>query len=110
MAEYGRLRSDLDIRSEAGSGVIVKDPVTRRFYRFTAVQASVLELLDGELDPASIASQVSQKHALDVLEAQVRDFAEKLRNLLLLDEAYCWAKLEGLKTQKRRTLVGTPFR
>lgn len=107
MAEYGRLRSDLDIRPEAGSGVIVKDPVTRRFYRFTAVQASVLELMDGELDPASIASRVSQKHALDVLEAQVRDFAGKLRNLLLLDEAYCWAKLEGLKTQQRRTLVGT---
>ena len=60
MAEtYGKLRSDLEIRPEQNSGVIVKDPITNRFYRFPAVQASVLNHLDGKQDYDSIAADVS---------------------------------------------------
>ena len=62
MAEtYGKLRTDLEIRSGLDSGVIVKDPVTRRFYRFTPVQGSVLDLLDGRTDRESIARIASER-------------------------------------------------
>lgn len=101
MAEHGKLRSDLEIRSELDSGVIVKDPITRRFYRFAPVQASVLQLLDGQTDPGLIAAEVSQKHQTPVTEDQVRDFVGKLQGLLLLDHPFCWTKLDTLGKGRR---------
>ena len=100
---HEKLRSDLEIHSEADSGVVVKDPITHRFYRFTPVQASVLDLMDGRHDFASIAQIVSQKHQTEVLEEQLRDFSGKLRTLLLLDHPFCWAKLENAGKGRRRT-------
>ncbi len=97
-----KLRSDLERRPEANSGVIVKDPITHRFYRFTPVQASVLELMDGRLDLASIARAASQKHQTDVTEEQLKDFAGKLQTLLLLDHPLCWSRLESAAKKQRR--------
>lgn len=91
-----KLRSDLEIHTESGSGVIVKDPATNRFYRFSPVQASVLELLDGQRDCTSIATDVSRKHQVEVLPEQIREFSDKLRSLLLLDHPYCRAQLENI--------------
>jgi putative peptide zinc metalloprotease protein len=90
---HAKLRSDLEIHPEANSSIIVKDPIANRFYRFTAVQASVLDLLNGQLDFDSIAQTASQKHQTEVLETQVKEFVEKLQAILLLDNSYCWAKL-----------------
>jgi putative peptide zinc metalloprotease protein len=104
MAEHAKLRSDLEIRAEPDSGVILKDPVTHRFYRFALVQASVLELLNGRMDPSSIASEVSGKHKTTVTEEQVKDFTGKLQTLLLLDHPYCWARLGNLE-KRRRTII-----
>lgn len=102
MAEmHWKLRSDLEIRSEPNSGIIIKDPITGSFYRFPPVQASVLELLDGQADAASIAAYVSEKHQTEVLEEQVTVFAGKLQALALLDHPSCWAKLENLGKKKR---------
>ncbi len=103
MAEtHWKLRSDLEINPEANSGVIVKDSITHRFYRFTPVQASVLELLDGRLELAFIARIASQKHHTEVLESQVKEFVGKLQALLLLDHPYCWTKLENAAKRERR--------
>jgi putative peptide zinc metalloprotease protein len=108
MAEIqAKLRSDLEIRAESpapGSAVIVKDPATRRFYRFTPVQAAVLRRLDGETEHLSVAEAVTAECGTDVTEAQVDDFAGKLRSLLLLDHPSCWAKLEGALKPKNRFL------
>ena len=58
MAEtQSKLRSDLEIRAEStapGSAVIVKDPVARRFYRFTPVQAAALRRLDGMMGHGAV--------------------------------------------------------
>jgi len=81
---YAKLRSDLEIRPESpdrDSSVIVKDPISSRFYRFTSVQATVLELLDGNRTPHLIASLASEKHSTAVLDSQVEDFVGKLQNL-----------------------------
>ena len=98
---HAKLRSDLEIHTEANASVIVKDPIVNRFYRFSAVQASVLHLLNGELGFDSIAGSVSQKHQTAVLEIQVREFTEKLQSLLLLDNPYCWARLADSAVKKR---------
>jgi multidrug resistance efflux pump len=96
-----KVRSDLEIRPEQNSGVVVKDPITRRFYRFSAVQASVLNLLDGQTGPASIAGEASRKHQTEVTEEQVTDFTSKLQALLLLDHPACWAKLRNAPRGRR---------
>ncbi len=104
---YARLRSDLEIRretSEPNSSIILKDPIARRFYRFTAIQAAVLESLDGALNPETIARVVSEKHHTPVLASQVEEFAAKLRSLLLLDEPAVWVRLETLRPAKHRFL------
>jgi putative peptide zinc metalloprotease protein len=98
---HAKLRSDLEIHPEADSGVIIKDPITRRFYRFIPVQASVIGLLDGKLSLETIARTASQKHQTEVLETQLEDFVGKLRSLLLLDHPYCWSMLE-IETKGRR--------
>jgi putative peptide zinc metalloprotease protein len=97
-----KLRSDLEIRSEADSGIILKDPITRRFYRFVPVQASAIRLLDGSLSLEAIARTVAEKLQTEVLESQMEDFVGKLRSLLLLDHPYCWSMLENA-AQKKRT-------
>lgn len=102
MALQAKLRPDLEIRLEESS-VLVKDPITRRFYRFTPVQASVLSLLDGQTDCAAVASEVASRHQTEVTAEQVREFSEKLQALLLLDHPYCWARLQQLKGN--RTVV-----
>jgi putative peptide zinc metalloprotease protein len=99
-----KLRSDLEIRPESNSGIIVKDPITQRFYRFTPEQASVLELLDGRLDLTSIAEKVSWKHRTEVKQEQLEEFIAKLRALLLLDHSYCWEKLENA-ARSRKTII-----
>jgi putative peptide zinc metalloprotease protein len=101
---FAKLRSDLEIRPESRDrdpSVIVKDPITRGFYRFTSVQATVLHLLDGNTPVSLIASLASEAHGTAVLESQVEDFIGKLRNLLLLDHPICWSKLSRRHPQNR---------
>jgi multidrug efflux pump subunit AcrA (membrane-fusion protein) len=102
-----RLRADLEIRPETSdqqSPVVVKDPVTRRFYRFTWVQATVLRGLDGLKDAGTVAKEASAHCQLQVELSQVEDFIGKLRGLLLLDDALSGARLETIAKQRRRLI------
>jgi putative peptide zinc metalloprotease protein len=106
---FPKLRSDLEIRaesSEPGSPLIVKDPILRQFYRFAPIQAAVLRRLDGKQDPVSLAKGVSEKEKTDVTAAQVQDFVDKLRKLLLLDEPAVWSRLESFG-RKRSGFLGS---
>ena len=106
--EKPKLRSDLEIRPESansGASVIVKDPITRGFYRFTAMQAAVLALLDGTHSADSIAESVSKSFQAEVKREQIKDFAAKLRGLLLLDHSACWARLDAAKPRRNRWLA-----
>jgi multidrug resistance efflux pump len=104
---YAKLRSDLDIRAETPdphAPVIVKDPLTRGFYRFTWVQAQVLLQLDGSREPGVIAEAASTHCQVPVEKSQVEDFVTKLQALLLLDNALSWSRLEKLAKRKHRLL------
>ncbi len=99
-----KLRMDLEIRPESsdpGAASVVKDPVTRRFYRFTPEQTSVLKLLNGWHDPCEIALAVEEKSGKSISPSQVEDFIGNLRKFLLLDEPIVWKKLEGLRPIRR---------
>ena len=96
MAEtFVKIRSDLEIQPDQASGIIVKDPITKRFYRFPAVQASAFELLNGQQDFESIAKSVSRKHHVEALPEQIKEFATNLQTFLLLDHPFCWAQLRN---------------
>jgi putative peptide zinc metalloprotease protein len=101
MAEtFAKIRSDLEIQPDQTSGIIVKDPITKRFYRFPAVQASAFELLNGQQSFESIAKSVSLKHQVEALPEQIKEFATKLQTLLLLDHPFCWAQLRNIDADK----------
>ncbi|MGA2262625.1 MAG: biotin/lipoyl-binding protein, partial [Acidobacteriota bacterium] len=102
-----KLRSDLEIRSETldpHSAVIVKDPLTQRFYRFTWVQATVLASLDGLHDPKTAAAAASEQCQVKVEQGQVEDFISKLQGLLLLDNEFSWSRLEKLARRRHHFL------
>ncbi len=102
-----RLRPDLEMRPESPdprASVIVKDPVTRGFFRFTWVQAAVLRGLDGRHSPAAVAEAAAAHCQVEVETGQVQDFIGKLRKLLLLDEGLIWSQLERLAKPKRPLL------
>jgi hypothetical protein len=84
--------------------VIVKDPVTRGFYRFSVVQAAVLSRLDGKQEPGAIANAVSKESGTEVLPSQVEDFERNLQKLLLLDHPLVWARLERPAKPRHRLL------
>jgi putative peptide zinc metalloprotease protein len=100
-----RLRTDLEFREESEglhAPVILKDPVTRRFYRFAPVQGSVLRRLDGSQDLESVARAVSELHQVPVEVHQVCEFVEKLQHLLLLDTPASWSRLDALRKRPKR--------
>ena len=75
MAETSvKMRSDLEVQWERDSGIIVKDPVTHRFYRFSLVQASALARLTGLQDYDSIAADVSREQGVEATTEQIEEF------------------------------------
>jgi multidrug resistance efflux pump len=84
-----RLRAGLVVLpdGETGSGRIVKDPRSRRYYRFDALEAAILDRLDGEHTPVDIqvelATAWSQEFALD----EIQDFLDALRDKGMLEPA-----------------------
>ncbi len=100
-----KLRSDLEVRTESPdprSPVVVKDPITNGFYRFTWIQATVLSLMDGRADPETVAATASAQCQTSVESGQVEDFIGKLQGLALLDTPMTWAGLEKLGRRRHR--------
>ncbi|MDQ7008502.1 MAG: efflux RND transporter periplasmic adaptor subunit [Acidobacteriota bacterium] len=75
-----RLRSDLVIHpdAETGRGRVVKDPRSRRYFRFDEMESFVLERLDGVHTPVDIqvelASELGEALSLD----EIYDFIDTL--------------------------------
>lgn len=79
-----KLRSDL-VLSRQGDAVVVKDPVTGRFYRFRHVEEFILQQLDGATSLDAVRCRV-EAHFGAALSAQTLErFNERLHNLGLLE-------------------------
>ncbi len=108
MAEkYCKLRTELIVHSEPDGSAVVKDPIANKFYRFNPIQTSVLDLLRGQLDYATVSKVVSDKHGVEVSEAQVEEFVNKLESFCLLDSQLCWSRLERNRRQGKQKLFQT---
>jgi putative peptide zinc metalloprotease protein len=104
------LRSDLEFSPQHHQGksfVVVKDPLTSRYFRFTESQAAILELLREPVDTATVAAAASRRLNATIPAATVEAFLKSLEDKWLLDTPAVREKLatiEGHKLQDRNLL------
>ena len=58
------LRTELEFSPQQQQGksfVVVKDPITSRYFRFTETQAAILEFLREPIDARTLAARASEK-------------------------------------------------
>src|SRR5207244_2489861 len=100
-----QLRSGLEFSRQQHQGksfVVVKDPVTARYFRFTETQAAILDLLREPLDAPALASAVSERLGGSVPLATIEGFLKSLDDKWLLDTAAVREKLSTVESHKLR--------
>src|ERR1019366_2804955 len=96
------LRSDLEFSSQQHldkNYIVVKDPLTKRYFRFTENQGAILNLLKEESDAATIAARASENLGGTISETTIQGFLKSLEDKLLLDTDLVRDKLTNLKSQ-----------
>ncbi len=78
-----KLRNDLET-AERTDGLIVKDPVRNKFYRFTGASALVVKALDGEITLEDIPGKLAREAGVQISAAAVRQFVDSLGGMGLL--------------------------
>jgi len=105
-----QLRSGLEFSRQQHQGkifVVVKDPVTTRYFRFTETQAAILDLLLEPIEPAALSQRASEKLGGTISVATIEGFLKSLEDKWLLDTPSVREKLatvEGQKLQDRNLL------
>ena len=106
-----QLRSDLEFSPQQHQGksvVVVKDPITARYFRFTDSQAAILELLHEPIDASALATNASQKLNASIPITTIEAFLNSLEDKWLLDTAAVRDKLATVnshKIQDRKSVV-----
>src|SRR4051812_15821991 len=98
-----RLRPGLEFSPQQHQGksfVVVKDPVTARYFRFTETQALILESLRDPIDAASLAGRVSEKLGGQVPLKAIEGFLNSLEEKWLLDTPEILEKLLSVESHK----------
>lgn len=106
-----KLREDLTIVEQSYRGeqsFILKDPKTRKYFRFRPVEVGVLRQFDGQRSTADIAAALAEE-GLRVSLAAVEGFAGKLKNMGLMERTVgerSVLQMERLRAQRRQRLAG----
>ena len=109
MSASPRLRPDLTIVEQTYRGeqsFIVKDPKTRKYFRFRPVEVSVLRAFDGSRTAADVAAGLTEA-GLRVSAGAVEGFAGKLKAMGLLERTVGERSvllMERLRAQRRQRL------
>jgi putative peptide zinc metalloprotease protein len=109
MTERPRLRTDLILVEQTYRGeqsFIVKDPSTRKYFRFRPVEVAVMRSLDGERTVAEAAAALLDD-GLKVSAAALGRFAEKLKAMGLCERTLRESSvllMERLRAQRRARL------
>ena len=109
MTERPRLRTDLILVEQTYRGeqsFIVKDPTTRKYFRFRPVEVTVMRSLDGERTVAEAATALLDQ-GLKVSAAAIGKFAEKLKAMGLCERTLRESSvllMERLRAQRRARL------
>ncbi len=102
MAESFNLRSDLEFSEQLQGGercLVVKDPVTNRFFRFSAKQAAIVDTLrSAEPIPTdAITRLVGERLGGELLASALEAFLRSLEERWLLDTDFVRRELEGIR-------------
>src|SRR5262249_34219924 len=98
-----QLRSDLEFspqQHQSKSFVVVKDPITARYFRFTESQAVILELLHESVDSSTLAAKASERLKGSIPLATIEAFLKSLEDKWLLDTPAVRDKLASLNSHK----------
>jgi putative peptide zinc metalloprotease protein len=101
--EAWKLRSDLEFSPQQQQGksfVVVKDPVTARYFRFTESQAAILELLREPIDAKALADAASQRLNASIPVPTIEAFLKSLEEKWLLDTPVISEKLVTVESHK----------
>ncbi len=100
-----KLRADLEYSPQQQQGkrfVIVKDPVTGRYFRFSESQSFILDLLHEPVVFSTLVSQASESLRTVVPPATVEGFLRSLDEKWLLDTAAVREKLADIENHRLR--------
>jgi putative peptide zinc metalloprotease protein len=99
-----QLRRDLEQSYQLQQGksyLVVKDPVTRRYFRFTEAQSNIIEILKGEpKDYESVAALASHKINTRVSSATIEAFCKSLEEKFLMETPEVREKLGAIRGQQ----------
>jgi hypothetical protein len=115
MSGRPRLRADLILVEQTYRGeqsFIVKDPLTRKYFRFRPVEIAVMRSLDGERTVMEAAAALLDQ-GLKVSAAAVGRFADKLKAMGLCERTLRESSvllMERLRAQRRARLRTGPFK
>jgi len=102
-----RLRPDLTIVEQLFKGeksFVVKDPTTRKYFRFGAVEIAVMRCFDGRRTPDDIARALADQ-GMKVPSRAVEGFARKLSSIGVLERTLVertTLELERLRAERRK--------
>lgn len=114
MTTAPKLRADLTLVEQTYRGeqsFILKDPTTRKYFRFRPVEVNVIRLFDGTRSAAEITEELVAA-GLRVSAAAVEGFANKLKTMGLLERTLgerSVLMMERLRAQRRQRLATGPF-
>jgi putative peptide zinc metalloprotease protein len=109
-----KLRQDLVLVEQTYRGeqsFIVKDPETRKYFRFRPVEVRVMEALDGNHTAAEAAAELLQD-GIRVSAASIEGFAAKLGKMGLCERTLSERsvlQMERLRAERRRRLRPSIF-
>lgn len=114
MSRFAKLRPDLVLVEQTYRGeqsYIVKDPQSRKYYRFRPVEIMVMQTLDGANSPAEAAAALAGE-GIKVSPAGVEAFAAKLGKMGLCERTLgerSVLQMERLRAERKRRLSKSVF-
>jgi multidrug efflux pump subunit AcrA (membrane-fusion protein) len=103
-----QLRQDLQRSPQQHQGksyLVIKDPVARRYFRFTKTQATIVESILEPADAETVAAKVSEKLGGTVAPSSIRAFFDSLESKDLLDTPAVRERLGTLESPNKRSSV-----
>lgn len=100
-----QLRPDLEFSPQQHQGksfVVVKDPVTARYFRFTEAQGVILEILRERDDAAGVAAKASARLNTSIPASTAAAFLKSLEDRWLLDTPEVRDKLANVQSHQLR--------
>lgn len=114
MSRRVKLRPDLILVDQTYRGersFIIKDPESRKYFRFRPVEIMVMQTFDGEHTPAEAAAALAGE-GVKVSPAGVEAFAAKLTGMGLCERTLrerSILQMERLRAERKRRLSSGPF-